>query len=48
MSLPDYMEYALNFYDFWYGPVIELINLGVLSMDGFVNGDAICYEAVTP
>ncbi len=48
MPLPDYVENALNFYDFWYGPVIELINLGVLSMDGFVNGDAVCYEAVTP
>ncbi|MFP3401906.1 MAG: hypothetical protein RXP91_06610, partial [Nitrososphaeria archaeon] len=48
MSLPDYVENALNFYDFWYGLVVELINLGVLSMEGFINGDAICYEAVTP
>ena len=48
MSLPEYVEYALNFYDSWYWPVIELINLGVLTMDGFINGDAVCYEAVTP
>jgi len=48
MSLPDYVENALNFYDSWYWPVIELINLGVLTMDGFINGDAVCYEAVTP
>jgi predicted transcriptional regulator len=48
MPLLDYVENALNFYDFWYGLVVELINLGVLSMDGFINGDAICYEEVTP
>ena len=47
MPLLDYVENALNFYDFWYGLVVELINLGVLSMDGFINGDAICYEEVT-
>jgi|GEM_PF-1911831 len=48
MPLLDYIENALNFYDFWYGPVVELLNMGVLSMDGFINGDAVCYEAVTP
>jgi hypothetical protein len=48
MSLPDYVENALNFYDFWYGSVVELLNMGVLTMDGFINGDAVCYEVVTP
>jgi hypothetical protein len=48
MPLLDYVENALNFYDFWYNAVVELINLGVLSMDGFINGDAVCYEEVTP
>ena len=48
MSLLDYIENALNFYDFWYGAVVELINMGVLTMDGFINGDAVCYEVVTP
>jgi len=44
IPLLDYVELALNFYDSWYGPVVELINLGVLTMDGFINGDAVCYE----
>jgi len=48
MPLLDYVENALNFYDFWYNAVVELLNLGVLSMDGFINGDAVCYEEVTP
>jgi hypothetical protein len=48
MSLLDYIENALNFYDFWYNAVTELINRGVLTMDGFINGDAVCYEVVTP
>ena len=48
MSLLDYVENALNFYDFWYRPVTELLKLGVLTMDGFINGDAVCYEVVTP
>jgi hypothetical protein len=48
MSLLDYIENALNFYDFWYNAVVELINRGVLTMDGFINGDAVCYEVVTP
>jgi len=48
MPLLDYIENALNFYDFWYGPVVELLNMGVLTMDGFINGDAVCYEVVTP
>ena len=48
MPLLDYVENALNFYDFWYGPVVELLNMGVLTMDGFINGDAVCYEAVMP
>ena len=46
LPLLDYVELALNFYDSWYPAVTELINLGVLTMDGFINGDAICYEAV--
>jgi len=48
MPLLDYIENALNFYDFWYGTVVELLNMGVLTMDGFINGDAVCYEAVVP
>ncbi|MFP3263938.1 MAG: hypothetical protein RXQ62_05895 [Nitrososphaeria archaeon] len=48
MPLLDYIENALNFYDFWYNAVVELLNMGVLTMDGFINGDAVCYEVVTP
>jgi len=47
MPLLDYVENSLNFYDFWYNAVVELLNLGVLSMDGFINGDAVCYEEAT-
>jgi hypothetical protein len=34
MPLLDYIENALNFYDFWYNAVTELLNIGVLTMDG--------------
>ena len=49
MSLLDYIEYALNFYDFWHDAVVELMVLGVLvpgERIGHVNHDAVCYEAV--
>jgi len=49
LPLLEYVELALNFYDFWHDAVVELMGLGVLvpgERIGHVNHDAVCYEAV--